>query len=244
MTLACAPPHLSLPPISSIKAPGWSSPEPSANMHHHQADAFWSAPGPSRIPRLPYPNANELSSALESFTLSSSKKPSAAPPTKLSAGPSATHKRASPRSRSVNPSGDQPHSPSLVETTFVSQNTGDMMCYLWFSTNFGTPRPPVASRAEQPAEGVPLAVRAELARLQFSPSSHFITFLGTLLSTTQVSQGVIILSLYYIYRLKMLNPHIRGMEGSEFRLAVIALMLANKFLDEYVLLPYLSFISH
>ncbi|KAF8310911.1 cyclin PHO80-like protein, partial [Cantharellus anzutake] len=63
-------------------------------------------------------------------------------------------------------------------------------------------------------------------------SAEFISFLGTLLSTTQVSQSVIILSLYYIYRLKLSNPHIRGMEGSEFRLAVIALMLANKFLDD------------
>ncbi|KAF9508008.1 hypothetical protein BS47DRAFT_1350826 [Hydnum rufescens UP504] len=234
MTLACAPSHLSLPPISSLKAPGWSS-QHTTHMQHH-ADSFWSAPGPSRTPRLSYANANELSSALESFTLSSTKKPSGTAPTKLSAMPTATYKRATPRSRSVNPYGDpqkQSLSPSSVETTFVSQNTGDMMCYLWFSTNLGAPRPSASSRTEQLVhESVPLAVKAELARLQFSPSAHFITFLGTLLSTTQVSQGVIVLSLYYIYRLKMLNPHIRGMEGSEFRLAVIALMLANKFLDD------------
>ncbi len=121
----------------------------------------------------------------------------------------------------------QPQAP--IETTFVAQNTGDMMCYLWFSTALKTK---AATPSSLDDNSVPPDVKAELARLQFNPSAEFISFLGTLLSTTQVSQSVIILSLFYIYRLKLLNPHIRGMEGSEFRLAVIALMLANKFLDE------------
>ncbi|KAF8314797.1 hypothetical protein DL93DRAFT_2058010, partial [Clavulina sp. PMI_390] len=73
---------------------------------------------------------------------------------------------------------------------------------------------------------------AHRLQLQFSPSPAFIAFLDTLLRATQLSQGVIILSLHYIYRLKLRNPHICGLEGSEFRLAVIALMLANKFLDD------------
>ena len=186
--------------------------------------------------------------------------------------------------------------PLQIDTTFVPQNTGDMICYLWFATNLtpprvatatstssststsarnsstsprsGTRRPQVnvnatssststsvlvsggklntssslatpapssaSSPSVTPTANTPANIAAEAHRLQlqFSPSSAFITFLGTLLRTTQVSQGVIILSLHYIYRLKLRNPHIKGLEGSEFRLAVIALMLANKFLDE------------
>ena len=127
------------------------------------------------------------------------------------------------------PMAQQPQAP--IQTTFVAQNTGDMMCYLWFSTSLKT-KAAAAAQSSVLENTIPPDVRAELARLQFNPSAEFISFLGTLLSTTQVSQSVIILSLFYIYRLKLSNPHIRGMEGSEFRLAVIALMLANKFLDE------------
>ncbi|KAF8310849.1 hypothetical protein DL93DRAFT_2084032 [Clavulina sp. PMI_390] len=177
--------------------------------------------------------------------------------------------------------------PTQVDTTFVPQNTGDMICYLWFSTNLGksterersrngtTTSPktstgpsrlgassPMKTSASSSASGstsLPTpssltsspstsatatsspstsssagnaAYESHRLQLQFAPSPAFIAFLGTLLRTTQVSQGVIILSLHYIYRLKLKNPHIRGLEGSEFRLAVIALMLANKFLDE------------
>ena len=107
------------------------------------------------------------------------------------------------------------------------------MCYLWFSADIGLARRRASSPVHaKPSEIVSPEVAAECARLQFSPSHQFITFLGTLLSTTQVSQSVIVLALHYIYRLKVRNPHIRGLEGSEFRLAVIALMLANKFVDE------------
>jgi hypothetical protein len=53
-----------------------------------------------------------------------------------------------------------------------------------------------------------------------------------LLETTQVSQSVIVLSLHYIYRLKERNRFTTGQAGSEFRIAVAGLMMANKFLDE------------
>jgi hypothetical protein len=55
-----------------------------------------------------------------------------------------------------------------------------------------------------------------------------------LLETTQVSQSVIVLSLHYIYRLKERNHFTPAQRGSEFRIAVAGLMMANKFLDEYV----------
>ena len=45
---------------------------------------------------------------------------------------------------------------------------------------------------------------------------------------TQVSQNVILLALMFIYRLKRLNPGVKGKVGSEFRLLTVALMLGNK----------------
>lgn len=54
----------------------------------------------------------------------------------------------------------------------------------------------------------------------------------TLLSTTQVTQNVILLALMFIYRLKSFNPTVKGKPGSEYRLLTVALMLGNKFLDD------------
>jgi len=54
------------------------------------------------------------------------------------------------------------------------------------------------------------------------------------LETTQVGQSVIVLSMHYIYRLKERNCLTTAQSGSEFRIAVAALMMANKFLDESV----------
>lgn len=48
---------------------------------------------------------------------------------------------------------------------------------------------------------------------------------------TQVSQNVILLALMFIYRLKRLNPGVKGKVGSEFRLLTVALMLGNKCMN-------------
>ncbi|KAG0648661.1 Meiotically up-regulated 80 [Hyphodiscus hymeniophilus] len=64
------------------------------------------------------------------------------------------------------------------------------------------------------------------------PSSGFRKWVVTILSTTQVSQNVILLALLFIYRLKTLNPTVKGRTGSEYRLLTVALMLGNKFLDD------------
>ena len=45
---------------------------------------------------------------------------------------------------------------------------------------------------------------------------------------TQVTPNVIILALMFIYRLKSMNPGVKGKVGSEFRLLTVALMLGNK----------------
>jgi hypothetical protein len=60
------------------------------------------------------------------------------------------------------------------------------------------------------------------------PSMGFRKWVTTILSTTQVSQNVILLALMFIYRLKKFNPGVRGKKGSEFRLMTIALMMGNK----------------
>ncbi|PWN89336.1 hypothetical protein FA10DRAFT_141961 [Acaromyces ingoldii] len=69
-----------------------------------------------------------------------------------------------------------------------------------------------------------------LRRLQ--PRSRFLRFTRELLATTQVSNSVILLALIYIIRLKSGHPGLQGRDGSEFRLAVSSLMLANKILDD------------
>ncbi|KAH9927419.1 cyclin-domain-containing protein [Epithele typhae] len=70
------------------------------------------------------------------------------------------------------------------------------------------------------------------ALLQFSVAPPFVRFVQKVLETTQVSQSVIVLSLNYIYRLKARNPFTSGQAGSEYRVAIAALMLANKFVDD------------
>ena len=60
------------------------------------------------------------------------------------------------------------------------------------------------------------------------PTMGFRKWVTTILSTTQVSQNVIILALMFIYRLKKLNPTVKGKAGSEYRLLTVALMLGNK----------------
>lgn len=56
--------------------------------------------------------------------------------------------------------------------------------------------------------------------------------MNNLLSTTQVTQNVILLALLFVYRLKLTNPSVSGRPGSEYRLLTVALMLGNKFLDD------------
>lgn len=65
------------------------------------------------------------------------------------------------------------------------------------------------------------------------PQPRFIAFIRDALNTTQVSTSVLILALLYIQRLKRLHTQIKGQDGSEYRVGVTALVLANKFLDDH-----------
>jgi hypothetical protein len=60
------------------------------------------------------------------------------------------------------------------------------------------------------------------------PYDQFRKWVYSVLSTTQVTQNVILLALLFIYRLKMSTPQIKGRAGSEYRLLTVALMLGNK----------------
>lgn len=48
------------------------------------------------------------------------------------------------------------------------------------------------------------------------------------LTATQLSESVVVLSLKYIAMLLQNNPNIQGAEGSEYRLFTVALMLGKK----------------
>lgn len=55
----------------------------------------------------------------------------------------------------------------------------------------------------------------------------------------QVSHSVVLLALLFVSRLKQRND-IKGAAGSEYRLAVTALMLGNKILDDNSAFPHPS----
>lgn len=120
---------------------------------------------------------------------------------------------------------------------FIAEKTCEMVCYLWFS---GALRPGMTASSRSRRHRAVSHGRAPMhslshastATLQFYASPEFVAFMQKLLETTQVSQSVIVLSLHYIYRLKEQNDFDVPKPGSEFRVAVCALMLANKFVDE------------
>ncbi|MCJ1384420.1 hypothetical protein MMC17_007536 [Xylographa soralifera] len=106
---------------------------------------------------------------------------------------------------------------SLAE--FAAQIT----CLFWFESSFTLHR--VEESKITPTPTTPLVLEA-------LPTMGFRKWVTTILSTTQVTQNVILLALMFIYRLKKLNPTVKGKPGSEFRLLTVALMLGNKFLDD------------
>lgn len=117
---------------------------------------------------------------------------------------------------------------------FIAEKTCEMICYLWFSTISSTSASPSKRNRVASSQHSSFSPHSNpsTAKLQFSVSPAFTRFMQKVLETTQVSQSVIVLSLHYIYRLKGRNPYTSGQAGSEYRVAIAALMLANKFVDE------------
>ncbi|KAG4441260.1 hypothetical protein IFR05_003251 [Cadophora sp. M221] len=106
---------------------------------------------------------------------------------------------------------------SLAE--FAAQIT----CLFWFES----------TQTIQKAETkLPPSATVKQLEKEALPSSGFRKWVVTILSTTQVTDNVIILALLFIYRLKTSNPAVKGRSGSEYRLLTVALMLGNKFLDD------------
>ncbi|KAL7809388.1 hypothetical protein V8C44DRAFT_334348 [Trichoderma aethiopicum] len=99
-----------------------------------------------------------------------------------------------------------------------------MTCLFWFE-------PIDRLKKAQTFRSRPDTVTTQLANLS-KPSEQFRKWVYNVLSTTQVTQNVILLALLFIYRLKLSTPQIKGREGSEYRLLTVALMLGNKFLDD------------
>jgi hypothetical protein len=135
---------------------------------------------------------------------------------------------------------------------FLAEKTCEMICYLWFagarslapSSSSASNAAAASSYPSPPGTSpYPRSSPNPATALQLSASPVFVQFMQKVLETTQVSQSVIVLSLHYIYRLKERNSLSSGQPGSEFRIAIAALMMANKFLDEYAHISYLQICS-
>ncbi|KAI1773632.1 hypothetical protein F4818DRAFT_96512 [Hypoxylon cercidicola] len=100
-----------------------------------------------------------------------------------------------------------------------------MTCFFWFET-MDTIQSAEHIKERSPSEPLP-------PLSQFTqPCTAYKQWVHKVLSTTQVTQNVILLALLFVYRLKKVNPKVNGSPGSEYRLLTVALMLGNKFLDD------------
>ncbi|KAI0083171.1 hypothetical protein BDY19DRAFT_998786 [Irpex rosettiformis] len=113
---------------------------------------------------------------------------------------------------------------TLRSSQFPAEKTCEMICYFWFSSLSATSSRSGVSSIPEPTSAT--------VSLQLAVSSAIVRFMQKVLETTQVSQSVIVLALHYIYRLKIHNRYTNGQSGSEYRVAIAALMMANKFLDD------------
>ncbi|KAK4630868.1 hypothetical protein CLAFUW4_03164 [Fulvia fulva] len=114
--------------------------------------------------------------------------------------------------RSVNDSGGS-----------LSELAAQITCLFWFESSDILQQVEDSTSPIQPTK--PLSTDAK-------PTTGFRKWVTTILSTTMVAQNVVLLALLFVYRLKKLNPSVKGKPGSEYRLLTVALMLGNKFLDD------------
>lgn len=105
----------------------------------------------------------------------------------------------------------------------LPQLAAEITCLFWFENSSTLKQVLDTTSPRMPMQ--PLAPDA-------IPTTGFRKWVATILTTTQVAQNVILLALLFIYRLKQINPSVKGKPGSEYRLLTVALMLGNKFLDD------------
>ncbi|EAW07651.1 putative mucin [Aspergillus clavatus NRRL 1] len=159
-----------------------------------------------RYPRSDYESSSATIPSIKSHSQPSSQDAPVSEPV--------SQKKSSPASYLQIPSSINKSKGSLSE--FAAQ----MTCLFWFESTSKL------KTIEERLNVVPSLVPEAF------PTAGFKKWVTNILSTTQVSQNVILLALLFIYRLKKFNPAVRGKKGSEFRLMTIALMLGNKFLDD------------
>ncbi|KAL1740195.1 hypothetical protein HDZ31DRAFT_2633, partial [Schizophyllum fasciatum] len=114
-----------------------------------------------------------------------------------------------------------------MNARLIAEKACEMVCWLWFDAQ-APPRPEDAYPSPTDA---PFTRPTSAQVLQLNPSPIFVQFMQKMLETTQVSHSVIVLSLFYIRRLRIKSRTL-AQAGSEFRIAVAGLMMANKFLDD------------
>ncbi|KAI0432186.1 hypothetical protein F5Y09DRAFT_329774 [Xylaria sp. FL1042] len=100
-----------------------------------------------------------------------------------------------------------------------------MTCFFWFETMDTIEAAEQINTHRQSEPLPPLSRHTE-------PCQAYKKWVHGILSTTQVTQNVVLLALLFVYRLKKTNPRVHGNPGSEYRLLTVALMLGNKFLDD------------
>ncbi|KAI0389749.1 hypothetical protein F5Y17DRAFT_107406 [Xylariaceae sp. FL0594] len=100
-----------------------------------------------------------------------------------------------------------------------------MTCFFWFESM------DVIQAAEQIFERRSYDLLPPLSK-HTEPQEAYKKWVNNVLTTTQITQNVVLLALLFIYKLKKTNPRVHGNPGSEYRLLTVALMLGNKFLDD------------
>lgn len=122
-------------------------------------------------------------------------------------------------------------------TNKVAEFAAQMICYLWFAEPSSLERSSTL-RQTTPSSTSPTLFphsqtqSAPISTAQLVPNPEFVVFIHNVLNTTQLSHSVVLLALFYIHRLKCLNP-IKPNPKSEYRIGVVSLMLANKMLDDH-----------
>ncbi|KAK9370030.1 cyclin-domain-containing protein [Lipomyces kononenkoae] len=152
--------------------------------------------------------------------------PASSPPSEVLVSPAplatlATLATTNSRAMSPSPSPD-----TTNEDKFASM-AANISCLFWF-----TPTQTLVHCASSAAASSTHNARLPLLSPVCLATPEFKLFAAAMLSRTQVSRTVVALALLYIYRLKLHSPTILGTPGSEYRVFTIALVLANKFLDD------------
>ncbi|KAG0151337.1 hypothetical protein CROQUDRAFT_667923 [Cronartium quercuum f. sp. fusiforme G11] len=191
-----------LPPLSPAYQP---QPGPSSALSHTSHSFHPPPSAPSHLTSPAFNNCTPLPRLRHPQTLSERCPTRPSPPSPLPA------------------SGSVPPPPMNKVAEFAAQ----MICYLWFA------EPSSLSRTEL---GIATAgsgsSSASISTAQLVPQPEFVMFIHNVLNTTQLSHSVVLLALFYIHRLKCLNP-IKPNAKSEYRIGVVSLMLANKMLDDH-----------